>query len=175
MYCCVISGASLRELLWWAMFGFSSFLKGGSVVSIVRSLLFTFGLPGAWESSSSGVFTLDDPSQVKTVDGIRLHSPLTRQQTVGLRSISAQKTQAGYFGNDGDMCDAMDGQSCGELRACDRNEGSVSRILQYHQTRNEIIHVCSMSLIPASRVGGPARSSKTMFVLKASTKAFTSA
>ena len=98
------------------MFGFSSFLKGGSVVSIVRSLLFTFGLPGAWESSSSGVFTLDDPSQVKTVDGIRLHSLLTRQQTVGLRSISAQKTQAGYFGNDGDMCDAMDGMSCGELR-----------------------------------------------------------
>merc|ERR1712072_859905 len=67
---------------------FSFFLRGGSGLSIVRSLLFTFGLPGAWESSSSGVFTLDDPSQ---------------------------KTQAGYFGNDGDMCDAMDGQSCGEL------------------------------------------------------------
>merc|ERR1711977_542893 len=36
----------------------------------------------------SGVFTLDDPSQ---------------------------ETQAGFFGNDGDMCDAMDGQGCGEL------------------------------------------------------------
>merc|ERR1712054_228763 len=71
--------------------GMFSFLlrSGGMGATAIRSVLFLFGLPGAWESSSSGVFTLDDPSQ---------------------------KTQATkWFGNDGDACDAMDGEPCGKL------------------------------------------------------------
>merc|ERR1712139_627285 len=72
----------------WAETMFSFFMRGGLGAAAVKSILFLFGLPGSWQSSSSGVFTLDDPSQ----------------RTQGTK----------YFGNDGDGCDAADGQSCGE-------------------------------------------------------------
>merc|ERR1712072_1493399 len=90
---------------------FSFFLRGGSGLSIVRSLLFLFGLPGAWQSSSSGVFTLDDPSQ---------------------------ETQPGYFGNDGSMCDAMDGMSCAKF--INRNDRAVGivRGRNVHKTASQV-------------------------------------
>merc|ERR1712216_903997 len=69
---------------------FSYFLKGAVFVRarIVRARLFLFGLPNDWQSASSGVGTVWDPSQ---------------------------ESQTGVFGNDGDDCDATAGQSCGEL------------------------------------------------------------
>merc|ERR1711998_19959 len=56
-----------------------SFVLGLSSNSLVRSVLFLFGLPGSWQSSSTGVFTLDNPSQ---------------------------ETQSGFFGNDGSLYDS---------------------------------------------------------------------
>merc|ERR1711998_137185 len=89
-----------------------SFVLGLSSNSLVRSVLFLFGLPGAWQSSSTGVFTLDDPSQ---------------------------ETHAGIFGNDGSMCDAMDGMGCNAfINKNDRATGVVAG-KNTHKTASQIV------------------------------------
>jgi hypothetical protein len=55
-----------------------------------KQRLFDFGLPGSWQEDASAPWTFGDPTD---------------------------REHPGRFGNNGDMCDAMDGTDCGSLRA----------------------------------------------------------